>query len=421
MAAERTSGRWTLVVLIATASFINYLDRGSLAVALPVISRDLRLDPIAQGAALSAFFWTYTAMQIPMGRIVDRFDIKTVYTVSFAVWSLAAAGTGLATGLWTLIAARILLGLGESVYLPGGIKVVSLHFRSEETAWPAGFFDLGTKLGLAAGTAIDVWLLVRFGWRSLFFRTGLLGLLWLIPWLIWYPPGRSSTRAHRRIDWSALAGNRSLLGICLGFFCWDYFWYFLISWLPTYLNTVRHMSLPKIALFGALPFLIFAASEAAGGLAAGAMIRSGLGLSRVTKGFVALGFLIGLLIIPAAIVESSTASVALLLASSLAGIGLGSLISFPKICAPDDEVALWTGIMNAAGNVGGVVAPLVTGIAIQRTGSYVPAFLTAALVLVVGVFAYTLIVPSLDSAGVPAAVPGTDAFRATSEAGPRRP
>ena len=166
MAAERPSGRWTLVVLIATASFINYLDRGSLAVALPVISKDLGLNPIAQGAALSAFFWTYTAMQIPMGRIVDRYDIKVVYAVLFAIWSLSAAATGLATGLWTLIAARILLGFGESVYLPGGLKVVSLHFTSEETAWPAGFFDLGTKLGLALGTAIDVWLLVNFGWRS---------------------------------------------------------------------------------------------------------------------------------------------------------------------------------------------------------------------------------------------------------------
>jgi len=114
--------------LIATASFINYLDRGSLAVALPVISKDLHLDPIAQGAALSAFFWTYTAMQIPIGRIVDRFDIKVVYGALFAVWSLAAAATGLATGLWTLIIARVFLGIGESVYLQGGLKVVSLHF-----------------------------------------------------------------------------------------------------------------------------------------------------------------------------------------------------------------------------------------------------------------------------------------------------
>ena len=108
-ATEPGTSRWTLIALVATASFINYLDRGSLAVALPVISKDLHLDPVAQGVALSAFFWTYTAMQIPMGHIVDRYNIKTVYAASFALWSLAAAACGMATGLWTLIAARVLL------------------------------------------------------------------------------------------------------------------------------------------------------------------------------------------------------------------------------------------------------------------------------------------------------------------------
>lgn len=397
MPAERQSGRWTLVALISTASFINYLDRGSLAVALPTISKELHLDPIQQGAALSAFFWTYTAMQIPMGRIVDRYNIKIVYAVSFALWSLAAAATGLSTGLWSLIVARVLLGIGESVYLPGGLKVISLHFRSEETAWPAGLFDLGTKVGLAIGTAVDVWLLIRFGWRSLFFRTGLAGLLWLIPWLLYYPSGRGTAAGARSaIDWRALLRSRALLGICLGFFCWDYFWYFLISWLPTYLNTVRHMSMPKIALFGGLPFLIFAAAEAVGGWTAGTLIRRGASLSLVTKAFITAGFVVGLLIIPAALATTATASVAFLLAASIAGIGCGSLIATPKICAREGEVALWVGIMNCAGNVGGVIAPLVTGVLVQRTGSYVPAFFVVSIVLVLGIVAYTVVVPSLD-------------------------
>ncbi len=213
VAIRPARGRWTLIGLLATATFINYLDRGSLAVALPMMSRDLGLGPAEQGIALSAFFWTYAAMQIPMGRLVDRFSIKRVYAVCFTLWSVSAAATGFARGLWTLIACRVLLGVGESVYLPGGMKVVSLHFRSDESAWPAGVFDLGAKVGLAIGTAIDVWLLVRFGWRSLFFRTGLVGLLWLVPWLWLYPAHRAVATARAPVDWPMLLRNRSLIGI----------------------------------------------------------------------------------------------------------------------------------------------------------------------------------------------------------------
>ena len=107
--AQRTPavrGRWTLIGLLTTATFINYLDRGSLAVALPVMSRELGLGPAEQGIALSAFFWTYTAMQIPMGRLVDRFSIKRLYTVCFALWSLAAAGGVLAPAITGIVVAR---------------------------------------------------------------------------------------------------------------------------------------------------------------------------------------------------------------------------------------------------------------------------------------------------------------------------
>ena len=396
MPAERARGRWTLVTLIATASFINYLDRGSLGVALPIMSKDLGLGPREQGLALSAFFWTYTAMQIPIGRIVDRYDIKYVYAAMFVLWSLAAAATGLVGGLASLLACRVLLGIGESVYLPGGLKVVSLHFRSEESAWPAGLFDLGAKLGLAAGTAIDVWLLVRFGWRSLFFRTGLVGLLWIAPWLWAYPSsGRTETRAPARVDWRALAANRALVGMSLGFFCWDYFWYFLVTWLPSYLYAARGVGLTRLAIFGSAPFVIFAATEGLGGWAASRLARRGVDLSLVTKTFIVAGFAFGLLIIPAALVRSPAASIAFLLAAAISGLACANMLAIPKIAAPPEQVALWTGVQNAVGNIGGILAPAVTGIAIARTGSYVPAFLIVSAVLVVGMLAYALVVPPL--------------------------
>jgi MFS family permease len=397
-----SSRRWTLIALLAAATFINYLDRGSLAVALPFISKDLGLGPVEQGFALSAFFWTYAAMQIPVGWLVDRYNIKRVYAVAFTLWSLSAAATGLVRGLGDLVLCRILLGIGESIYLPGGMKVVSLHFRAEESAWPAGVFDLGAKLGLAIGTAVDVWLLVRFGWRSLFFRTGLAGLLWLIPWLWMYPSDRTN-RANvanpanlaNPVDWSALLTHQTLVGISIGFFCWDYFWYFVISWLPSYLYSVRGVELTRLALFGSLPFLIFAGAEAIGGWGAGWLVRRGGDLSHVTKGFIAAGFAFGLLVIPAALVESSVLSIGFLLAASLSGIACGNMLAIPKIGAPEDQVALWTGVQNCIGNIGGVLAPIITGYLIARTGSYVTAFFLVAAILVVGAASYLFVVPRL--------------------------
>jgi MFS family permease len=388
--------RWTFVALLSTATFINYLDRGSLSVALPFIKNDLHLDPVHQGLALSSFFWTYALMQIPMGWIVDRYDLRKVYAIAFALWSLSAAATGLARGLSDLIFFRVLLGIGESVYLPGGMKMVSKHFKAAESAWPAGLFDLGAKIGLAFGTMIDVWLLVEFGWRSLFFRTGLAGLLWLIPWLLWYPPSKPVPAAARpRVNWSALLRNRALLAMSLGFFCWDYFWYFVVSWLPSYLYEVRHVTMVKVAIFGALPFLIFGAAEAAGAWTGGRMIARGANLSRVTKGFIAAGFALGVLVVPAALAESPNVSIAFLMAAALSGIACGHLLAIPRICAPDHEVALWTGFQNFIGNLAGVLAPLVTGYAIAKTGSYVSSFLVVGVVLLIGIVAYVFMVPTL--------------------------
>jgi len=187
----------------------------------------------------------------------------------------------------------------------------------------------------------------------------------------------------------------------LGFFGWDFFWYFVISWLPSYLYSVRHIALPKIAIFGALPFLIFGAAEALGGWGAGVMIRRGLPLSAVTKGWIVAGFTAGLVIVPAALVESASASIAFLLGASLSGIAGGNMLAIPKIRAPEDQVALWTGVQNCIGNIGGVLAPAVTGFVVGRTGSYVPAFLTVSVVLAAGIVAYAVIVPELEATAAP--------------------
>ncbi|MHB8736032.1 MAG: MFS transporter [Terriglobales bacterium] len=391
--------RWMVMSLLSLATFINYLDRGSIGVAMPVMKGELHLSPWQQGLVFSSFFWTYAAMQIPMGWLVDRMAIKWLYAGAFALWSLAAAATGLAQGILSLLVLRVLLGIGESIYLPGGVKVVSRQFPPDKRTLPSGFFDLGAKLGLAAATFLDAWLLIHYGWRSLFFRTGGLGLLWLLPW-VWLYPGRADTQGPPRVRsprrTTTLFKDRALLGLCLGFFCWDYFWYFLVFWLPSYLVAVRHISLSQLKFIGALPYLIMAATEAIGGGLANRWIGRGRDRSLVTKGLIAVGLAFGLFVLPAAYAATTQSAVLFLCLASLSGLLTANILVVPQYCAPPDQVALWTGIQNFWGNVGGVIAPALTGYLVGRTGSYLSAFVCAAALLVAGIVAYVFVVPHIE-------------------------
>ena len=180
-------GRWAVVGLLFVASLINYFDRATIAFALPLISKDLHLGPEAKGVLLSAFFWSYALMQIPMGVLADRVNLRWLYAISFALWSVSQGLMGFAAGLGALIAFRMLLGVGEAIYLPGGSKIVSLLFRPAERGLPCGLFDAGTRTGLVMEGVLVPWMLTHYGWRTSFAVIGFTALLWLVPWFLLTP------------------------------------------------------------------------------------------------------------------------------------------------------------------------------------------------------------------------------------------
>ncbi len=410
------SHRWWIVFLLFAASLINYLDRATISWALLPLSSELGLGPKTQGLLLSTFFMSYAAMQVPVGWAADRFNLRWLYAGAFTLWSLAQGLTGLATGLGTLMACRLALGVGESIYLPGGTKIVSLLFSHEERGLPSGLFDFGTRAGLVLGGLLTPWLLVRYGWRRTFLIVGLSALTWLIPWLLVAParlrgnagksPDPTDTGVPagtplRRLGIQALSAlallrNRNLVGICLGFFCFDYYWYLLVTWLPNYLVAVRHLTILRAGIYTALPFFVFGISEPIGGWVADELIKLGWDETRTRKGIVTMAFLTGLLLIPASRVQTATAAIALVVGGSLVGLATGNLLVILQCCAPPDQVGVWTGWENFTGNVGGVVAPLATGFLIARSGSYAPGFALAAFVLLAGLLSYWLIVGKLE-------------------------
>jgi MFS family permease len=387
--------RWRVVALLFTASLINYLDRASLSLALPAISTELHLDAARKGILLSSFFWLYTAMQIPIGLALDRFPIRRLYAGMFAIWSLACGFTAFVRSFGTFLVLRIVLGIGESIYYPGGAKMVSLLFKPSERGLPSGIFNSGTRAGIVVGGILLPWIVVSFGWRSMFAVLGFGSLLWLIPWLMTVPGTLRPDAASRAAAFRLPAFSRDLLGICLGFFSFDYFLYLLLTWLPDYLVQVRHLSLMKAGFYSAMPFVVFTLGEASGGWMGDWLTRRGFNETRARKWIITAAHLSGLLLIPAVVVEDAPIAIALIIGACCVGLAMGNLIAMVQNIAPAREVAAWAGFQNFAGNVGGILAPLVTGFLIARTGSYMPGFVIAALILALGLLPYWLLVSEL--------------------------
>ena len=395
---------WPIVGLLFLAGLFNYLDRATLSVALPVISLDLSLGPGSKGLLLSAFFWSYALMQLPAGWSVDRFGLRWLYPCMFVAWSLTCSLTGLAGSLGMIVFLRVLLGAGESIYLPAATKIVGSLYPPRERGLPSGIFNSGARAGLALGAPVVSLLIVHLGWRRMFLAVGLLALIWIVPWLLLFPkrlPGSEQGAGerfpgHLRGQRRFISGNRNLLGICLGFFCFDYYGYLLITWLPDYLVEVRHMTILKAGIYTSIPFLIFGLSEPIGGWIADALIRQGWDETRTRKGAVIWSFLAGILVVPAAYAATVTSTMLFICGASLIGFATGNLTAILQSCAPPNEVGRWTGAENLAGNVGGIIAPVVMGLLILRTGSFIPGFVVGALVIVIGAASYGWVVGKLE-------------------------
>jgi MFS transporter, ACS family, D-galactonate transporter len=405
LSAFSNKRRWSIVGLLFMASLINYLDRAAISFALPLISKDFHLTPQSKGLLLSAFFWSYALMQIPIGWCADRFNLRWLYAAAFTIWSFAQAATGLVGSFAMLLIFRTLLGIGESIYLPGGTKIVSLLFSPRQRGLPSGLFDFGTRTGLVLEGILVPWLLVAVGWRHTFVILGFTALLWLVPWLSVFPrqlqavnTNLDSTQPTSRPIRRTLL-NRNLVGICLGFFCFDYYWYVLVTWLPDYLVTARKLSIVQAGLFSSLAFFTFGIAEPIGGWIADTLIRRGWEDTVTRKTIVTIAFSMGVFLIAAIRAPHTGVAIWLLIGASLVGLATGNLIAILQACAPLEAVGVWTGVQNFAGNLAGITAPLAVGFLITSRGSYVPGFELAAIILFAGVLAYWFVVGDLKQHG----------------------
>lgn len=390
-----TNAQLRVLALLVVSIFINYIDRGALGVAAVDVKTELGLTAADIGKLLSAFFWTYASFQIVAGWFVDRYDVRWVFGAGFLLWSAATWSTGMAHGFATLLALRLVLGIGEAVAYPAYSKIIAGNFPQKHRGAANGLIDMGSKAGPALGTLLGGLLVAHYGWRALFLTIGFASLVWLVPWVVWGPRDRALPAA-RRADAPGILEilrRRDAWGSFLGLAGSNYFWYFLLFWLPYYLREERHFSAGMMAILGSIPFWGIALSSAIGGWASDRWIARGGTPTLVRKSFVVTGLLMGTLILPAAIVEDATVSMALLIAASLSfGLCSSNVWAITQTLAGPAASGKWTGIQNAIGNVGGIAAPWITGLIVTRTGSFLLAFAAASLAATAGALAFLLIV-----------------------------
>jgi ACS family glucarate transporter-like MFS transporter len=395
---------WSLVLLLILAMVVCYAHRGALSIAAPFMMKDLGLPASTMGILLSAFFWLYAFMQVPSGWVVDRFGVKWAYAGGFAFWSVASALTGFAQGALSLIAVRLALGVGQSVAFPASASAVSRSFRDRERGLVTAGYLSGVRIGQAIVGAIGAAMIARFGYRGFFLITGLVALLWLIPWMAFWrrldhsAVDQGSSRQAARVSFSFAEGvtllrRRTVLGIFLGYFAYDYVWFVYVTWLPSYLVIGRKFTTAEMGFYSSVPYLIMMVVILASGALSDYIIRRGRPERAVRKWFIAVGMLVACLIVPAGLVDDKIASVWLLTAS-LIGIGIASPNTWTltqAVCARP-IVGTVSGLQNFGGNLGGIIAPALTGYAVQWTGSFVLPFLVCGVVLVLGVLCYWLMV-----------------------------
>jgi MFS family permease len=379
---------WTVLGLLVFSAFLNYVDRANLSVGATNIQSELHLSDYYLGKLLSAFFWTYATFQLFMiaGWLVDRFNVCWVYAIAFFAWSAATAVTGVAQTFAVMFALRLVLGMGESVAYPAYSRILANNFPEHHRGFANSLIDAGTKGGPALGTLLGGLLMARYGWRVFFLALGFGSLLWLIPWLYWMPRGRGVAAQQDRGDAPgvlAILRQRTAWLTAVALFCSNYFWYFLITWLPPYLEKERHFSKSKMAVVSAGAFLAISISSVISGWVSDRLIASGGSPTRVRKTFAGAGLILSTIILPVCVVRDETTSIALLILTCLSyGLYSSNLFAITQTLAGPRAAGTWTGFQNGFGNLAGVVAPWVTGWVVQETGQFYWAFVVAAAVVV---------------------------------------
>jgi sugar phosphate permease len=423
--------RWQIGGLLGVGMFVNYIDRVNLSVATPAIMEDFDISAAQMGVVASAFLWTYAMLQMPIGTIIDKIGVPWVNRVGVFLWAVASFASAAAGGLGMLIVARLLLGVGEAPTVPAGWKAIGQWFPKQERGTATAIFDGCAKISNVIGIPLMALLVSEFSWHAAFLFTGVLSVAYLIAWWLLYrtpsaavADGRMSAEELAYLEagdaeneqtrgGGSLQGigyllrRRKTWGLALGYASYTYAYYVLLTWLPGYLKQEFGVNLLQGGLYSMIPWLVAVIAQF---LIAGLLMdwwvkRTGQ-VTKVRRIVLVVSMLAALFVTGAAYVDTIGPAIVFI---SIGAAGLAVSVpagaSIVSLIAPEGYTGTLGGIVNFIANLIGIAAPIVTGMVVDRTGSFAGAFIVTGVVLVAGIVCYTVVLGRMDrmtSPSVPA-------------------
>jgi MFS family permease len=398
-ARTHDAGLW-LTLLLGALVLLNYVDRGAIGIAAPKLKDELMLSAAAFGVAVSAFSWVYAPAQFAVGWLSDRFCVYRLIAIGLAVWSIATFLTGFATGLAMLVTLRVMLGIGEGVAFPSASKIIARHVAPDRKGIANSTLAAALSWGPALGTFAGGLILRYFGWRPIFLLFGSVTLLWIVPWLLMSKPHwRGYARGSGNdVPVRQVMRNRTVWAMGIGHFCNTYGFYFLLAWLPLFLVKVRGLSILEMTAMMTAFYVIQGFGALGWGWLSDRLVMSGWEEGRLRKGLLCLyQFVSAIAVLGIGFSTSPQAIFACLVGSALfGGIGGTNPYAIAQIYAGPEAAGTWVGIMNGVGNTSGIIGPVLTGVLIELTGSYMPAFLISAAIVALGGIWWWVALPRIE-------------------------
>jgi ACS family D-galactonate transporter-like MFS transporter len=420
MESNRPRRRWRIAFLLAFGVLVNFFDRINLSVSRDALHASFSLSLVAFGYLSSAFNWTYAALQMPCGVLLDRWGVRRVGRISAFLWSVASFSAAVAPGLNWFFAARLLLGVSEAPTFPANAKALGYWFTREERSMATAITDAAAKFSSAIGVPLIGLLLLYFGWRWSFAATGLISLLYFVLfYAIYRNPSEDSrlsaqerqliyqggaqiegqtSAGHPGASLSYLLRQRKLYGLALGWGAYNYTFFLLLTWLPSYLSISLHMDLFHSVFFTSVPWLFATFTDLLiGGWLVDALIHRGCDASRVRQIVLVAGMAFGLAIFGAAHAHNSTTAL-IWISLALGGLAAAAPVAWtvPSLIAPRESVGTLAGAVNLSGQIGAISAPIVTGYVVEATHSFALAFATATAILMLGIAGYILLLGRIE-------------------------